>query len=312
MTDDHTPDTSWSHGPDGQDRGYSKTDKQWFVIFICGLVIASVLPLTMLVWDLVDDLTASSGMSGSDDLVSPRALVTVLVLHLPVLVVAVMVVVVARSIRRERGVGRWVWFVDRIGIGGGVPPMIRSLGWWTAASLMSFTVAGFIAAAGGGGSWQGSGVTWSAGDVALIGVTAGLTEELVNLVVLVGAPLFMLSVLGFDRWSPRLKIGSVGVLVLASGLLRGVRHIAEYSELWVWINIGLGVVLAGVFVLTRSIWPVVVAHIVYDVCALCLSAIDMLMVISVAVTVVFIGVEAVDVCGRLRPGVGDKEVDRSV
>lgn len=95
-------------------------------------------------------------------------------------------------------------------------------------------------------------------------IQAGVTEEALYVVTIVGAGVFWAELSQRVRRIPGWVAPTmIGVSAVLSGLVRGGDHIYQS---WVYAtgHAVLGLVLAGVFVWCRSIWPLLVVHVVYD------------------------------------------------
>lgn len=95
-------------------------------------------------------------------------------------------------------------------------------------------------------------------------IQAGVTEEALYVVTIVGAGVFWAELSQrFRRIPGWVAPTMIGVCVVLSGLVRGGDHIYQS---WVYAtgHAVLGLVLAGVFVWCRSIWPLLMVHVVYD------------------------------------------------
>lgn len=185
-------------------------------------------------------------------------------------------------------------FVDRAGMYQRVP--VRSLSWRAPAaawgvSLLTFVFLGLVTPHFAQMSSSGQSVV--AESVGWIGVInafqAGIREEIFYVGVPVCLGLWLASLLTSTKWRTVVLTGAVGV----GSLCRAAGHLYQ-SETHALVNLLLGVTLAVVFLWWRSLWPLMICHIAYDlVVFLCsgsmqktlLMALGVVALVAIAVTI---------------------------
>lgn len=120
------------------------------------------------------------------------------------------------------------------------------------------------------------------------GARASLYEESVDLVLIVGFPIVTaMMFFNFDRWTRIQQVPFIASLVFISSVLRGALHIYQgdyrFMELFV-MGVGWGLI----FIWSRSVWPVIIAHWTYHIVSS-----------AVAIPAVFVFIAIITVTGFL-------------
>lgn len=96
-----------------------------------------------------------------------------------------------------------------------------------------------------------------------VSVWAGMAEEAVFLVVMIGLPLALMG-RWLDQQPGRVKLSVYAALIIASSLARGSIHTYQgWDRFWHVAILGVG--MAVTFVIYRSVWPLILTHILWDI-----------------------------------------------
>lgn len=96
-----------------------------------------------------------------------------------------------------------------------------------------------------------------------VGARASLEEEGVDLIFIIGIPMALVIKYGFAKWPRVAQVAFVALLVIVSSGIRGMQHIYQ-GDYRLYVTFVLGVGFALIFLWARSVWPLIIAHWVFD------------------------------------------------